>query len=117
MSLIKKVRQYQIKCVYLHPKIDASSRAMRRKHLLRGPPIEFRQNINSRTLILMPFCFAFYVLVVPTATYWGHRIRFKSVLFEKGVWRHPIGVELKQHEFYAFLCSVIANRWELREAQ
>ena len=38
-----------------------------------------------------------------TAAYRGHRIRFKSVLYRKGVWRYLISVELKQHEFYAFL--------------
>ena len=44
-----------------------------------------------------------------TAAYRGHRIRFKSVLYRKGVWRYLISVELKQHEFYAFL--FINNRF------
>lgn len=41
-----------------------------------------------------------------TAAYREHRIRFKLVLFGKGVWRCLESVELKQREFYAyFVCS------------
>lgn len=64
----------------------------------------------------MPFASA-YVMVLYHCIL-EHRIRFKTVLLWKGVWRCLNGVELKQHEFYAFLYVVIiANHWELRKAQ
>lgn len=55
----------------------------------------------------MPFSFA-YVLVY---NYYilKHRIRFTLVLFGKGVWRCLESIELKRHEFYAFLLCIIAT--------
>ena len=52
----------------------------------------------------LPLCFS-----LSAAAYWGHRIRFKLVLFGKGVWRCLESVELKQHEFYAFLYYTLLN--------
>ena len=50
-------------------------------------------------------CASAYVMVLCHCIL-EHRIRFKTVLLWKGVWRCLNGVELKQHEFYAFLvCS------------
>ena len=61
----------------------------------------------------MPFAFA-YVLVIRHCI-GKHRIRFKLVLFGKGVWRCLESIGLKQHEFYAFSITktIIISFWEL----
>lgn len=92
------------KCVYLHPK---STRVVVRceESICIGPPFKVRQILIQRTTILMPFASA-YVMVLYHCIL-EHRIRFKTVLLWKGVWRCLNGVELKQHEFYAFLVYII----------